>query len=88
MAPDVATAHLDALRRGDEAVRRQILEAFYLPLVALRDETPGFAVSLVKAGVRLEGLAVGSVRAPLVDPDAEQLDRLREIIDNGRKVLP
>ncbi|MDY7100885.1 MAG: 5-dehydro-4-deoxyglucarate dehydratase [Actinomycetota bacterium] len=87
MVPDVATAYLGALRRGDDELRHQLLEAFYLPLVALRDETRGFAVALIKAGVRLEGLDVGPVRPPLVDPDPEQLDRLRRIIDDGRKVL-
>ncbi|APZ52890.1 5-dehydro-4-deoxyglucarate dehydratase [Salipiger abyssi] len=29
---------------------------------------PGYAVSLVKAGVRLQGFETGPVRAPLVDP--------------------
>jgi 5-dehydro-4-deoxyglucarate dehydratase len=52
-------------------------------LVALRDETPGFAVSLVKAAARLRGHKAGSVRPPLVEPTADQLDRLGTIMDDG-----
>jgi 5-dehydro-4-deoxyglucarate dehydratase len=84
MAPEVASAYYVAYRDGDEPRRLELLERFYLPLVALRDETPGFGVSLIKAGLRLGGLPVGGVRPPLVDPTAEQLDRLARILDEGR----
>jgi 5-dehydro-4-deoxyglucarate dehydratase len=57
-----------------------------VPLVRLRDETPGFGVSLIKAGLRLGGLDVGSVRAPLVDPTAEQTERLAAILEGGRRL--
>ncbi|MGO2541333.1 MAG: 5-dehydro-4-deoxyglucarate dehydratase [Specibacter sp.] len=83
MAPDIAMAHYSAYVSGDEARRLEILDAFYLPLVALRDQTPGFGVSLVKAGLRLRGQDVGSVRAPLVDPDARQLQELERILSVG-----
>ena len=49
----------------------------------LRDETPGFGVSLIKAGLRLRGLDVGSVRPPLVDPTPTQEARLGAILDAG-----
>jgi 5-dehydro-4-deoxyglucarate dehydratase len=84
MAPTVANAFYAAYAEGDEGGQRKLLREFYAPLVQLRDEVPGFAVSLVKAGVRLEGLPVGPVRAPLVDPDPEQLERLRQLIDRGQ----
>ena len=58
-----------------------------MPLVQLRDETPGFGVSLIKTGLRLGGLAVGSVRAPLVDPTSEQEERLAAILAAGRALL-
>ncbi|HEX3792588.1 MAG TPA: 5-dehydro-4-deoxyglucarate dehydratase [Pseudonocardiaceae bacterium] len=79
-APAVAHAFHQALHAGDDAVLDDLLHRFYLPLVALRDETPGFAVSLVKAGARLRGDDVGGVRPPLIDPTAEQVERLAEII--------
>ncbi|MFD5213626.1 5-dehydro-4-deoxyglucarate dehydratase [Microbacterium sp. NPDC058345] len=87
MIPDVASAYHRAYVDGDEGRRLELLDGFYRPLVALRDETPGFGVSLIKAGLRLQGLPVGSVRAPLVDPTAAQEQRLAEILDAGRALL-
>ncbi|KAA9089617.1 5-dehydro-4-deoxyglucarate dehydratase [Microbacterium radiodurans] len=87
MIPEVANAYYRAYVGGDEERRLEILDAFYTPLVALRDETPGFGVSLIKAGLRLSGSAVGGVRAPLVDPTADQERRLAEILDAGRALL-
>lgn len=87
MAPDIANAYYRAYADGDEPRRLALLDGFYRPLVRLRDETPGFGVSLIKAGLRLSGLAVGSVRAPLVDPTPEQEQRLSEILAAGRALL-
>lgn len=86
-APDIAHRFHRALAEGDTAVMDALLEGFYLPFVTLRDETPGFAVSLVKAAARLRGTKVGSVRPPLVEPTPEQLDRLAKIVDRGFAVL-
>ncbi|TDP97834.1 5-dehydro-4-deoxyglucarate dehydratase [Labedaea rhizosphaerae] len=82
-APEIATRFHRALAEGDDDTMDQLLEHFYLPLVALRDETPGFAVSLVKAAARMRGHKVGSVRPPFVEPTPEQLDRLAAIVDAG-----
>ncbi|SBS72257.1 5-dehydro-4-deoxyglucarate dehydratase [uncultured Microbacterium sp.] len=87
MIPEVANAYYRAYVGGDEARRLALLDAFYAPLVALRDETPGFGVSLIKAGLRIGGLPVGGVRPPLVDPTPEQERRLAEILDAGRALV-
>ncbi|MET2010804.1 5-dehydro-4-deoxyglucarate dehydratase [Microbacterium chocolatum] len=87
MIPDVANAYYRAYIDGDEARRLALLDGFYAPLVSLRDETPGFGVSLIKAGLRLGGVAVGSVRAPLVDPTPAQEARLVDILAAGRALL-
>jgi 5-dehydro-4-deoxyglucarate dehydratase len=81
--PEVANLYYRAYAAGDEDLRNRLLREFYVPLVALRDETPGFGVSLIKAGCRLRGLEVGGVRAPLVDPSPEQLQRLERLIETG-----
>jgi 5-dehydro-4-deoxyglucarate dehydratase len=86
MAPEIANAFFRAYRDDDLGTQHRLLDGFYRPLVALRDETPGFAVSLIKAGLRLAGAPVGSVRPPLVDPTAAQLDRLAAILDEGRRI--
>nr|WP_309068224.1 5-dehydro-4-deoxyglucarate dehydratase [Microbacterium sp.] len=86
MAPDIAVAFFAAHRAGDLVTQARLIDGFYAPLVDLRDETPGFAVSLIKAGVRLGGLPVGSVRAPLVDPTPEQVGRLEALLAAGREL--
>ncbi|WP_020672092.1 5-dehydro-4-deoxyglucarate dehydratase [Amycolatopsis nigrescens] len=86
-APEIAARYHRALAEGDDATMDALLTGFYLPLVALRDETPGFAVSLVKAAARARGQKTGGVRPPLTEPTAEQLDRLERIIGDGLRVL-
>ncbi|MEU3932407.1 5-dehydro-4-deoxyglucarate dehydratase [Streptomyces sp. NPDC029044] len=85
-APEIALAFHRALADGDDALVSRLLDEFYGPLVALRDEVPGYAVSLVKAGVTLRGLDVGGVRAPLLDPTPEHLARLAKLLDHGLEV--
>ncbi|PZF85291.1 5-dehydro-4-deoxyglucarate dehydratase [Jiangella anatolica] len=80
-APELSVAFHHAVTSGDEQRRTHLLGAFFRPLVELRDSVPGYAVSLVKAGVRLRGLDVGGVRPPLVDPSAAHLQRIRELIE-------
>lgn len=86
MAPEIATAYYNAYMDGDEQRRDALLEGFYAPLVRLRDQTPGFGVSLIKAGLRLAGLPVGSVRPPLTDPTEEQLVELKAILAKGHEL--
>lgn len=86
-APDIALGFYDALERGDDVVLERLLGEFYGPLVRLRDQVPGYAVSLIKAGLRLEGLAVGSVRPPLIDPTPAHIETLAQIIAAGRAAL-
>jgi 5-dehydro-4-deoxyglucarate dehydratase len=83
MIPELASLHYRAYADGDESTRMTLLREFYTPLVRLRDETPGFGVSLIKAGLRIRGLDVGSVRPPLVDPTPEQESRLATILESG-----
>lgn len=83
MIPELAALHYRADVDGDEGIRMSLLREFYTPLVRLRDETPGFGVSLIKAGLRLRGVDVGSVRPPLVDPAPEQEARLAALLEAG-----
>ncbi|WP_323959667.1 5-dehydro-4-deoxyglucarate dehydratase [Arthrobacter sp. JZ12] len=87
MAPEIATAYHRAYIDNDEAARLRLLEGFYAPLVRLRDQTPGFGVSLIKAGLRLDGFDAGSVRPPLVDPSETQLVELKGILAAGRELV-
>lgn len=87
MAPDVANAFYRAYREDDLDLQRRLQDAFYTPLTVLRDSTPGYAISLIKAGLRLSGIPVGGVRPPLSDPSPEHLARLEEILAAGRDAV-
>jgi 5-dehydro-4-deoxyglucarate dehydratase len=86
-APELALAFYQALESGNEPLTAALLREFFHPLVRLRDTVPGYAVSLIKAGVALEGIDAGAVRPPLVMPSADDIAELREIIASGRAVL-
>jgi 5-dehydro-4-deoxyglucarate dehydratase len=86
-APEISNAFYQAVEKGDTALVERFQREFFHPLVALRDLVPGYAVSLVKAGVTQRGLDVGGVRAPLVDPAPEHLEELRRITDAGLAIL-
>jgi len=87
MAPDIAGAFFTAYTGMDVAAARRLLDGFYAPLVRLRDRVPGYAVSLIKAGVTIDGVPAGSVRAPLVDPSPEHLAELTAILERGRELV-
>jgi 5-dehydro-4-deoxyglucarate dehydratase len=86
-APEISLAFYRAVTRGDDALRDRLLVDFFAPLVALRSTTPGYAVSLVKAGVRLRGLDAGGVRPPLIDPSPEHVEQLQRILTAGLAVV-
>ncbi|MEE1801764.1 5-dehydro-4-deoxyglucarate dehydratase [Streptomyces sp. JV176] len=87
-APDIALAFHRALTTGDDTTVDRLLDGFFVPLVELRNLGRGYAVSLVKAGVRLGGLDVGEVRPPLREPRADHLKALAELVEHGRTLLP
>lgn len=87
-APDIALAYFAALEAQDQATVARLDGAFFHPLVRLRNEVPGYAVSLIKTGVaRFTGVASGHVRPPLVDTSPEHAERLVDIVGAARRVL-
>lgn len=85
--PEIALAFHQALQTGDDAVAHRLLDGFYRPFVELRAQGRGYAVALVKAGVRLRGLDVGEVRPPLHEPAEDHVKQLAELIDRGYELL-
>jgi 5-dehydro-4-deoxyglucarate dehydratase len=65
--PEFATAFYAAVRRQDREVVYAGLRDFILPLIAIRNRKKGFAVSMIKAGMRVIGRDSGPVRSPLID---------------------
>lgn len=86
-APEIALAYHRALTAGDSVTLRRLLDGFYHPFVELRAQGRGYAVSLVKAGVRLRGLDVGEVRPPLHEPAEEHVKQLAQLIERGYALL-
>ncbi|MDT0610687.1 5-dehydro-4-deoxyglucarate dehydratase [Streptomyces lancefieldiae] len=86
-APEIALAFHRALRSGDEALVHRLLDGFYRPFVELRAQGRGYAVALVKAGVRLGGLDVGEVRPPLQEPTDDHVKQLAQVIERGYALL-
>ncbi len=73
--PEFALAFYDAVRAGDrDGVRRRLAE-FVLPYCDIRNRSKGYAVSIIKAGLRVTGAPAGPVRPPLTDlTEAETAD--------------
>ncbi|WP_217208685.1 5-dehydro-4-deoxyglucarate dehydratase [Streptomyces sp. AC550_RSS872] len=86
-APEIALAFYRALETGDEATANRLLDGFYRPFVELRAQGRGYAVALVKAGVRMRGLDVGEVRPPLHEPGEDHVKQLAEVIERGYALL-
>jgi 5-dehydro-4-deoxyglucarate dehydratase len=65
--PEFATAFYAAVRRQDRDVVYAGLRDFILPLIAIRNRKRGYAVSMIKAGMKVIGRDSGPVRSPLTD---------------------
>jgi 5-dehydro-4-deoxyglucarate dehydratase len=89
--PELALSFYAALRAGDTATTNRILRDFFLPYAPLRDRRKGYAVSIVKAGLKAIGRDPGPVRPPLVnltDEEVRMLARLLETSGALREPMP
>lgn len=84
--PALAQRFYVALRGGDQATVDTILKDFFFPFVALRNRRRGYAVSMIKAGLKLVGEDPGPVRPPLTDLQPDELALFRKIIDANELV--
>ncbi|KAA9388994.1 5-dehydro-4-deoxyglucarate dehydratase [Neorhizobium galegae] len=78
--PGLAVEFYKALRAGNRARCEEILRDFFYPFMAIRNRRKGYAVSAIKAGVRLQGFDAGKVRPPLDDLTADEEDMLAKLI--------
>ncbi|MHB8813383.1 MAG: 5-dehydro-4-deoxyglucarate dehydratase [Steroidobacteraceae bacterium] len=81
--PLLAKRFFDALDSQRRTMVEQMVSRFYTPLVKLRDRKHGYAVSIVKAGLRVTGRGAGPVRPPLIDLDADEERRLALLIEEA-----
>lgn len=78
--PELAQRFYQALRAGDTRQTTAILNDFFYPFADIRDRNSGYAVSAIKAGVRLAGFDVGPVRPPLTDLTEEEAGMLSNLM--------
>lgn len=71
-APAAAVRFFNAWRMGEQKTVDDLIRRFFLPYLAIRNRRAGYAVSIVKAGVRINGSRCGGVRPPLVDLTGEE----------------
>jgi len=79
-APAWAVDFYDAVRRRDHEHVRIAVRDVLTPYLGLRNRRPGYAVAIIKAGLRLAGHDAGPVRPPLTDLSPDEMDELRAIL--------
>lgn len=78
--PQWAVDFYDAVRAQDQDAVYRRLNEFVIPYLDIRDRTPGYAVSIVKAGLAAVGRPAGPVRPPLTDLAEHEVAELRDLI--------
>ena len=80
--PEFATRFYAAVRRRDHQAIHAGLKDFILPLIAIRNRKKGYAVSIIKAGMKVIGRNSGPVRPPLTDLTEAEIGELAELVQN------
>ncbi len=78
--PQFAVDFYGAVRRRDDASVMKALADFVVPYCDLRNRAPGYAVSIIKAGMKVIGRPAGPVRPPLHDLDSSELAELADLV--------
>lgn len=78
--PVLAEKFYTALRANDRDTMTEILTGFFYPYAKIRDRKKGYAVSIVKAGLRVIGRDPGPVRSPLTDLTDEEHRMLEPLV--------
>ena len=78
--PEFATDFYAAVRRRDHAAINAGLKDFILPLIEIRNRKKGYAVSIIKAGMKVIGRDSGPVRSPLTDLTEAEISELAALV--------
>ena len=78
--PEFATKFYAAVRRRDRETVQAGLRDFILPLIAIRNRKRGYAVSMIKAGMKVIGRDSGHVRSPLTDLTPTEIEELAALV--------
>lgn len=85
--PDWALAFYRAVRARDRVAVLDMLKSFVLPYIGIRNRGRGYAVSIVKAGMRSVGRPAGPVRPPLQDLTSDEQMELDALIERQPAVV-
>ncbi len=78
--PEMALQFFNAVRDNNKDTIERLLMEFFFPYAEIRDRQTGYAVSIVKAGMRIIGQDAGPVRSPLTDLTAEEHEMLAPLV--------
>jgi 5-dehydro-4-deoxyglucarate dehydratase len=78
--PRYAADFYGAVRSRDDAAVMSALKEFVIPYTDLRNRRSGYAVSIIKAGMKVIGRPAGPVRTPLTDLDDDELTELAALV--------
>jgi 5-dehydro-4-deoxyglucarate dehydratase len=82
--PEFALAFYAAVRDRDRDEVARRLADFVLPYCEIRGRRKGYAVSIIKAGMRITGRPAGPVRPPLTDLTEAETAELAELVKRVR----
>jgi 5-dehydro-4-deoxyglucarate dehydratase len=82
--PEWALSFYRAVRARDHATVIRELNRFVLPYLGIRNRGRGYAVSIIKAGLRAVGRDVGPVRPPLTDLTEQEFLDLKSLVETVR----
>src|SRR5260221_2666389 len=80
--PRFATTFYAAVRRRDHATIEAGLKNFILPLIAIRNRRKGYAVSIIKAGLKGIRRGSGPLRFPLTDLTPVEIAEVAALVAN------
>jgi len=83
--PQFALEFYAAVRNRDHKEVYRMLSDFVIPYTRLRDRTQGYAVSIVKGGLKAIGRSAGPVRPPLSNLSEAELTELAALIERTKE---
>jgi 5-dehydro-4-deoxyglucarate dehydratase len=87
VAPRLSRQLHEAAAAGDAAGLKKLLDAYVIPLYALRSRRRGYEVAVMKEMMNVLGRAAGPVRPPLPTLTPQDAADLRALLESWRAVL-
>ncbi|PAF15604.1 5-dehydro-4-deoxyglucarate dehydratase [Shouchella clausii] len=87
--PHISQIFYDALLNEKKDVLNDVYQEVILPIHRIRRQKKGYAVALIKAGMEIVGLPIGtSVRPPVASVEKEHYQQLEQIIKKALEKFP